>query len=30
MKVVVDDKIPYIRGQVERLADEVVYLPGVK
>lgn len=28
MKVVVDDKIPYIRGQVERLADEVVYLPG--
>ncbi len=28
MKVVVDDKIPFIRGQVERLADEVVYLPG--
>lgn len=28
MKVIVDDKIPFIRGQVERLADEVVYLPG--
>lgn len=28
MKIVVDDKIPFIRGQVERLADEVVYLPG--
>lgn len=28
MKVVVDDKIPFIQGQVERLADEVVYLPG--
>lgn len=28
MKVIVDDKIPYIRGRVERLADEVVYLPG--
>ncbi len=28
MKIIVDDKIPYIRGQVERLADEVVYLPG--
>lgn len=28
MKIVVDDKIPYIGGQVERLCDEVVYLPG--
>lgn len=28
MKVIVDDKIPYIKGQVEKLADEVVYLPG--
>ena len=28
MKVIVDDKIPYIRGQIEKLADEVVYLPG--
>lgn len=28
MKIVVDDKIPYIKGQIERLADEVLYLPG--
>ncbi|MBQ0049452.1 MAG: 4-phosphoerythronate dehydrogenase [Bacteroidales bacterium] len=28
MKIVVDDKIPYIQGQIERLADEVLYLPG--
>ena len=28
MKVIVDDKIPYIRGQIEQLADEVVYLTG--
>lgn len=28
MKVVVDDKIPFIREAVERLADEVAYLPG--
>ena len=28
MKVVVDDKIPYIRGIIERMADEVVYAPG--
>ncbi len=28
MKVIVDDKIPYIRGQIERLANEVAYLPG--
>ncbi|MBQ7571448.1 MAG: erythronate-4-phosphate dehydrogenase, partial [Bacteroidaceae bacterium] len=28
MKFVVDDKIPFIQGQAERLADEVVYLPG--
>lgn len=28
MKVIVDDKIPYIRGHVERLAGEVIYLPG--
>lgn len=28
MKIIVDDKIPFIHGQVERLADEVVYLPG--
>ncbi len=28
MKAVVDDKIPYIRGQIEQLVDDVVYLPG--
>ncbi|MCR4619758.1 MAG: erythronate-4-phosphate dehydrogenase, partial [Paludibacteraceae bacterium] len=30
MKIVIDDKIPLIRGLAERLADEVVYLPGSK
>lgn len=28
MKVIVDDKIPYIREAIERIADEVVYVPG--
>ena len=28
MKVIVDNKIPYIREVIEQLADEVVYLPG--
>jgi len=28
MKLVIDDKIPYMRGRAERLADCVVYLPG--
>lgn len=28
MKVVIDDKIPFIRGIIERMADQVVYLPG--
>lgn len=28
MKVIVDNKIPYIKGIIERIADEVVYLPG--
>ena len=28
MKFVIDDKIPFICGLAERLADEVVYLPG--
>lgn len=28
MKVIVDNKIPYIRKTLEKLADEVVYLPG--
>lgn len=30
MKIVVDDKIPYIRPALERMADEVVYLPGAR
>jgi erythronate-4-phosphate dehydrogenase len=30
MKVIVDDKIPYIREAIERIADEVVYLPGAQ
>lgn len=29
MKIIIDDKIPYIRGAFERVA-EVVYLPGAK
>ena len=29
MKVVVDEHIPFIKGLVETLADEVVYRPGV-
>ena len=28
MKVIIDNKIPYIREAVCRIADEVVYLPG--
>lgn len=28
MKVIVDNKIPYIREAIEALAEEVVYLPG--
>jgi erythronate-4-phosphate dehydrogenase len=28
MKVIVDNKIPYIREAIETLADEVVYAPG--
>lgn len=28
MKVVVDDKIPYIRDCIGRIADEVLFLPG--
>jgi len=30
MKVIVDDKIPYIREAAARLFDEVVYLPGAE
>lgn len=28
MKIVVDDKIPFIRHAIEQMADEVVYRPG--
>ena len=28
MKVIVDNKIPYIKGNIEKIAEEVVYLPG--
>lgn len=28
MKIIVDNKIPYIHEAVEQMADEVVYLPG--
>lgn len=28
MKVVIDHKIPYIQEAIEKIADEVVYLPG--
>ncbi len=28
MKVIVDLQIPYLRGNIEQLADEIVYLPG--
>lgn len=28
MKVVVDNKIPYIAGEIEKIADEVVYVAG--
>ena len=28
MKAIIDDKIPYIRSEAERLFDSVVYLPG--
>ena len=30
MKAVIDDKIPYIRGEIEKLASEVVYLLGAE
>ena len=28
MKVIIDDKIPYIREAIAQVADQVVYLPG--
>ncbi len=30
MKVIVDDKIPFIRPSIEKLADEVQFLPGAE
>lgn len=30
MKVIVDNKIPYIKGVIEQLADEVEYIPGAE
>lgn len=30
MKIIVDDKIPYIKGQIEQLGNEVLYLSGSK
>jgi len=30
MKAVVDNKIPFIQGQIEQLVDEVRYLPGAE
>lgn len=30
MKLIVDDKIPFIKGEVEKVADEVLYLPGAE
>lgn len=28
MKVIVDDKIPYIKGAIEKIADQVIFVPG--
>ena len=28
MKIIIDNKIPYIKEAVQRIADEVVYAPG--
>ena len=28
MKVIVDNKIPYIREAIEQIADKVIYAPG--
>ncbi|MCQ2223816.1 MAG: 4-phosphoerythronate dehydrogenase [Bacteroidaceae bacterium] len=30
MKIIVDDKIPYVKGQIEQLGTEVLYLSGSK
>ena len=28
MKIIIDDKIPYIKEAAEKIADEVIYSPG--
>lgn len=28
MKVIIDNKIPYLKGVIEQMADETIYLPG--
>ena len=28
MRVVIDNKIPYIKGVIEKLADEVIFIEG--
>lgn len=28
MKIIIDDKIPYIKEAAEKIADEVIYAPG--
>ena len=28
MKVIVDNKIPFIKEAIEKIADEVIYVPG--
>lgn len=30
MKIVVDDRIPYIKGQIEKIAEKVIYRSGVE
>ena len=28
MKIIIDDKIPYIKEAAEKIAEEVIYAPG--
>ena len=28
MKIIIDNKIPFIKEAIQRIADEVVYVPG--
>lgn len=28
MKIIIDDKIPYIKEAAEKIADEAIYAPG--